>query len=439
MSHEITVERMQLQAEYMQKWLRHAPKPPARGENSYDVFISYRSSDRAWAMALYDALKLAEWEPFLDQYDLVPGANLETSLTENLEASSSGVILWSSRTSDSEWCRRERQAMTTLKDSRKNSQLPFNYVFAKLDAAPLPLFAQADLYIDFEESPEGPRGVNLLKLLCGMRGVPLAPEAVVMAQEVDQDAHRILVAINGAIEAGIPGRLQEIGISAEPGMLASPGPVLAAAQGLISMGEYEVALNVLKHAYAYFPKSIRARQLEGLALRRLKRYHDAIGVLSELKADGHQDPETMGILGAAWDGLYQQSGKILHLRRSRELYRTAFQADPKDYYTGINAATKSLFLGELQESEKLATEVLPLVEAASDGIDFWAGCTLGEIYLLRGDLDAAAAQYQRIIDRHFSRTGDLAGTRQQATRICSALKLSEEETRKVLTPFAMLD
>jgi len=205
------------------------------------------------------------------------------------------------------------------------------------------------------------------------------------------------------------------------------------------MGEYEVALNVLKHAYAYFPKSIRARQLEGLALRRLKRYHDAIGVLSELKADGHQDPETMGILGAAWDGLYQQSGKILHLRRSRELYRTAFQADPKDYYTGINAATKSLFLGELQESEKLATEVLPLVEAASDGIDFWAGCTLGEIYLLRGDLDAAAAQYQRIIDRHFSRTGDLAGTRQQATRICSALKLSEEETRKVLTPFAMLD
>jgi hypothetical protein len=97
--------------------------------------------------------------------DLVPGTNLETSLAENLQASASGVILWSSRTKDSEWCKRERQAMTTLKDSRRNSRRPFNYVFATLDAEPLPLFAQADLYIDFKESPEGPRGVNLLKLM----------------------------------------------------------------------------------------------------------------------------------------------------------------------------------------------------------------------------------------------------------------------------------
>ena len=66
----------------------------------------------------------------------------------------------------------------------------------------MPLFAQADLYIDFKESPEGPRGVNLLKSMCGMKGVPLVPEAVVMAEKVDQDTQRILVAINGAIEAG---------------------------------------------------------------------------------------------------------------------------------------------------------------------------------------------------------------------------------------------
>jgi hypothetical protein len=434
----ITKERTQRQVDYMQVWLQYAPKAPERGDNAYDVFISYRSSDRAWAMALYDALKLAGWEPFLDQYDLVPGANLETSLAERLQASSSGVILWSSRTKDSEWCKRERQAMTTLKDRGRNSPHPFRYVFAKLDAEPLPLFAQADLYIDFEESPEGPRGVNLLKLMCGMRGVSLAPEAVVMAQKVDQDVQRILVAINGAVEAGNPARLREIGTSAEPGILASPGPVLAAAQGLIRMGRCEDALEVLKHAYAYFPKAIRVKQLEGLVLRRLQRYQDAIDVLSELKAAGHQDPETMGILGAAWDGLYQESGKMLHLRRSRELYRTAFQGDPKDYYTGINAAAKSLFLGESHEAERLAAEVLPLVKAAGDGNDFYAGCTLGEVYLLQRDLNAAAVQYQKVIDRHSSKVADLAGARQQATRICSALQLSEEETEKVLALFELL-
>jgi tetratricopeptide (TPR) repeat protein len=439
MNDEIAIERMQQQAKHMQQWLQHAPKPPTRGDNSYDVFISYRSADREWAMALYDALKLAGWEPFLDQYDLVPGTNLETSLTESLQASSSGVILWSSRTKDSEWCKRERQAMTTLKDSRRNSQQPFNYVFAKLDAEPLPLFAQSDLYIDFEDSPEGPRGVNLLKLMCGMRGVSLPPVAVQMAQKVDQDTKRILSAIKGADEAGNSARLRELGISGDPGVLASPGPVLAAAQGLIGMGKYEDALEVLKHAHAYFAKSIRAKQLEGLALRRLKRYQDAIDVLSELKAAGHQDPETMGILGAAWDGRYQESGKTLHLRKSRELYRTAFQGDPTNYYTGINAASKSLFLGESQEAARWAAEVLPLVKYASDGEDFWASCTLGEVYLLQRNLDFAVAQYQKVIDKHPARVGDLAGTRQQATRICAALGLSEAETERVLAPFEMLE
>src|SRR5215510_6965912 len=99
-----------------QQWLQYAPAPPERGKHSYDVFISYRSSDRAWAMALYDILKLAKWEAFLDQYDLVPGANLETSLSEGLEANSLGVILWSSRTVDSKWCQRERNAMMALRD-----------------------------------------------------------------------------------------------------------------------------------------------------------------------------------------------------------------------------------------------------------------------------------------------------------------------------------
>jgi tetratricopeptide (TPR) repeat protein len=436
MADAIVDERKRQQVEFLQRWLQYAPKPPSRGKNSYDAFISYRSADRAWAMALYDVLKLAGWDAFLDQYDLVPGADLETSLTEGLEASSSGVILWSSRTKDSDWCKRERNAMRTLKDRPGGT---FEYVFAKLDTEPLPLFAQADLYVGFEESPEGPRGVNLLKVMCGMRGIPLAPDAVVMAEQVDEDARQSMTQIRGAIAAGNSARLLEIGTSMQPGVLASPAPILTAAQGLIRLGKYDDARDVLKHALAHFSKSIRAKQLEGLALRRLKRYQDAIDVLSELKEAGHQDPETMGILAAAWDGLYQESGKKLHLRRSRELYRTAFQSDPKDYYTGVNAASKSLFLGEADEAVRLASAVLPLVATAIDGEDLWAACTLGEVYLLQRSVDAAAAQYQKVIDRHPSALGDLRGTGQQAKRICAALELLPEESAKVLAPFELLE
>ena len=422
--------------QFVRPWLEYAPKPPPRGANLYDAFISYRSSDRAWAMALYDVLKLAGWEAFLDQYELVPGANLQTSLSEALQASSAGVILWSSRTGDSKWCERERNSMRYLAD-RPNST--FKYIFAKLDAAELPLFAQADLYVGCEESPEGPRGVNLLRLMCGMRGVKLAPAAVDMAEEVDVDAKQAMAQINGAIEAGNAAKLLGIGTSDHPGVLASPAPILAAAQGLIRLGKNDDARTVLTRALALFPQSVRARQLEGLALRRLKEYQEAVDVLSELKAGGHQDPETLGILAAAKDGLFRETGKMLHLRNARELYRTAFMADPKDYYTGINAASKSLFLGELAEATRLAGQVLPLVEKATDGNDLYAACTLGEVYLLQGKIDEASAQYGKVIDLHPNATGDLKGTGEQAERICAALRLSPEDTAKILEPFKLLD
>lgn len=424
--------------DHAQRWLKCAPPPGERGTNTFDVFISYRSSDRSWAMALYDALRMAKWEPFLDQYELVPGNTLQTSLEESLQASSSGVILWSSRTKDSEWCKRERTLMTQLKDERRTSSSPFNYVFAKLDDEPLPGFAKADLYMDFVDSPEGPRGANLLRLICGMRGIPLPPEAVELAQQVDEDIRQLLRTIKGAVEAANPTRLKQFATSNDPGIAESPVPLQEAAQGLISMDLCEDAMTLLQTARLHFPQSVRVKQLEGLALRRLRRYQDAIDVLSELKADGHQDPETLGILAASWDGLYQESGKALHLRRSRDLYRTAFQIHPKDYYTGINAAAKSAFLGEPEETKRLVDLVIPLVKGASDGSDFWAGCTLAEAYLLQQSITLAAAQYRRMIDACPGRGGDFKSTCRQAKRICQALKLSETQTKEALTPFEVL-
>ncbi len=76
---------------------------------------------------------------------------------------------------------------------------------------------------------------------------------------------------------------------------------------------------------------------------------------------------------------------------------------------------------------------------SSDGNDFCAGCTLGEVYLLQGDINSAAGKYQKVIDKHSSRTGDLAGTRQQATRICRALQLSDEKTKTVCALFELLE
>jgi hypothetical protein len=88
---------------------------------------------------------------------------------------------------------------------------------------------------------------------------------------------------------------------------------------------------------------------------------------------------------------------------------------------------------------KVTTNVLPLVKNATDGGNLWASCTLGGVYLPQRDIDSAAAKYQSVIDRHPAKVGGLTGTRQQAKRICAAHKLSEEDTKKVLTLFELLD
>ena len=434
MNDEVSPRDIDQQA-YARRWLEYAPPPPEQPDNEYDVFISYRSTDRPWAMALYDVLKLASWEPFLDQYELASGSPLISSLESALEASSSGVILWSSKTKDSDWCRKERDAMSSL--MRKSSD--FHFVFAQLDDEQLPLFARDDLYIDFRESPEGPRGVGLLRLLWGLTGKPLPPGAVALAEEVDESARRMLLEIEASVEADNAVKLVELGTSSQLGMLASPPPMLAAARALISMGKASEALEVLARAMMQFPKSVTAKQLQGLAFRRLGRHQDAIGVLSELYAEGHRDPETMGILGAAWDARYQSSNKKLHLRKARDLYLTAFKADPTSYYTGVNAASKSLFLGEPETASDIAAQVSPLVESARDGEDFWAACTLAEVLLLQQKLDAARAQYQIVIDKHPARVGDLHSTLTQAKRICASLALSETESHRVLEPFELLN
>jgi tetratricopeptide (TPR) repeat protein len=423
------------QAEYIERWLKLAPKPPTRGPNQYDVFISYRSSDRKFAMALYDALKVSGWKPFLDQFDLVPGSNLQTSLEENLQVSSSGVILWSSRTQDSEWCRRERQAMMGMRDADPR----FHYIYAKLDAELLPPFARGDLYEDFEDSPEGPQGANLLRLMCGMSGTKPDEQAVRLAQQVNEASAQFLTLVRAAVTGANAARLIELGKSTDQAVYVSAAPLTEVARGLISMGQPNDALTVLERALQNRPASLVAKQLKGLALRRAKKFQEAIDVMSELRAAGHQDPETLGILAAAFDGRYQETNKLLFLRQSRELYRTAFQADPKSYYTGVNAATKSLFLNEAEEASRIAKLVEAIVTNPQPDDQFWAGCTLGEVYLLQGKLDAAADQYQKMIDNYGQRAGDLHSTGDQARRICSKLGLSQIETDKILEPFKLLD
>ena len=70
----------------------------------------------------------------------------------------------------------------------------------------------------------------------------------------------------------------------------------AEAEKLLAMGEPLLAYNVLETALSDCPTNLRLRQLKGLSLARSGALERANVVLSELRHEGHNDGETLGLL-----------------------------------------------------------------------------------------------------------------------------------------------
>ena len=85
------------------EWLQYAPKPkPVSKDEVWNVFLSYRSVNRAWVLGLYDVLTELGHKVFFDQYVLKAGDNLSGSLYDGLNRSQAGVLIWSAANLDLE-------------------------------------------------------------------------------------------------------------------------------------------------------------------------------------------------------------------------------------------------------------------------------------------------------------------------------------------------
>jgi TIR domain-containing protein len=176
----------------LKDWLALAPKPPQlAADNRWHVFLSYRSVERSWVLSLYDTLTQLGYRTFMDQFVLDAASGLAGSLERNLEASQAGVLVWSPRNEDSDWCRHEYESFVNMEGAGKS----FRYVVARIGKSDLPLFARKKLWLDFSDDREGPRGTGLLKLLYGLEGKPLPDAAVRLAVEIDEETRKSLARI----------------------------------------------------------------------------------------------------------------------------------------------------------------------------------------------------------------------------------------------------
>ena len=124
---------------------------------------------------------------------------------------------------------------------------------------------------------------------------------------------------------------------------------------------------------------------------------------------------------------YDKSAEVAHLRKSRDLYAEAFERAPTDYYTGINAAAKSVFLGEAQEAKKYADEVSEIVGTRPTSNDYWKSATAAEVQLILGQYEKAAELYRSAVRIDPGAKGSHLSTALQAKRLMNAMAASAAE------------
>ncbi len=160
--------------------------------------------------------------------------------------------------------------------------------------------------------------------------------------------------------------------------------------------------------YNAFPDSLKdyvvAKQQFALALNRRNQPGDrekALKILDELLKNRGADSETLGIKGRIHKDIYKEAARakkitaIAALDDAINAYTKGFEADPRDYYPGVNAINLLIQKGDaevLKEVERL----LPLVNFAvarrggASSSDYWDLATVLELACIGEDWATAS-------------------------------------------------
>ncbi len=207
---------------------------------------------------------------------------------------------------------------------------------------------------------------------------------------------------------------------------------------VLKQGEPLLAYDIVSEGLKNFSTNVRLRQLQGLALARSGATERANRILEQLREENHIDEETLGMLArtykdcAARTATSRDARKFL--RRAAEIYTQAHNLK-RGYWTGINAATTALLIGNKDRATQLAKDVrascLRELQRAR-GDKYWLLATLGEASLILRDWPQANdwyAQAGQIGRRHF---GDLQSSRRNARLLLNYWKADPSEIERCL-------
>jgi class 3 adenylate cyclase len=186
-----------------------------------------------------------------------------------------------------------------------------------------------------------------------------------------------------------------------------------------TFGQSMFAHDIFREGLKFFPEHARLTQLFSLSLIKCGFLLTARDLLTGMVKRGHFDEETLGILGRVYKEMWLIEGGGApdhpHLAKSRELYLGAFNRS-NGSYSGINAASLSLIMGDGKKAEHLARKVIRLCAARwrkPPYADYWTVATIAEAFLLLGRHEQAARYYGIARTKGAHNYSNLASTRRQ--------------------------
>jgi class 3 adenylate cyclase len=161
-------------------------------------------------------------------------------------------------------------------------------------------------------------------------------------------------------------------------------------------GESLLAFDVAREGLKAEPQDKELKQIKALALARMGSTKQARELLMEIRDQGHDDEETLGLLSRTYKDLWLKSGSSQDLANAFNEYLKAYNHAPERYWTGINAATLAFAMKDSVTSSSLAQKVLDSCkkfEDAAPAPDYWRTATKAEASLLLGDIASAERDY----------------------------------------------
>ncbi|HEY8204765.1 MAG TPA: TRAFs-binding domain-containing protein [Pyrinomonadaceae bacterium] len=289
----------------------------------------------------------------------------------------------------------------------------------------------------YEELPESEKqdyrntAIETLKLIRGLgyRLEPKGPKAVdsdgqfapsAAAQNLDQIASLNLSSLLGLWQARSPEEWAN-----------TPGIYRRAGRRVLKLGEPLVAYDILTEGLKNKPRDVELRQLLALALARSGATQRANAILTQLRAEGHRDEETLGILARTHKDLWMLATTKTEAKRQLKLahkfYHEAYKLN-RGYYSAINAATLAVLLGNKDEARTLAQKVreaclAELKTLRRDSSDrYWPVATLGEASLILRQWSEAEDWYAQAAKIGRGQFADLSSTRRNARLLVDHLR-----------------